>query len=154
MRRLGIISGALLLTSLSLGSRSESQEVDNLTILAGTWSVTTTDTGNGDCPTTAGSVTATQWLVSTQPNGTVTVAVQGENVSFPRLTGRLQGSTLTLTGQGPIVGGGGLLQPGVRSSCSFRLTLQGNELTGRRRYSGVNNGAACVALYTIHARKL
>ena len=154
MRRLGIISGALLLTSLSLGPRSESQPVDNLTILAGTWSVTTTDTGEGDCPSTAGSVSTFHWLVSTQPNGTVTVAVQGENVGFPRLTGRLQGSALTLTGQGPIVGGVGIMQPGVRSSSSFRLTLQGNELTGRRRYSGINNGAACVALYTIHARKL
>lgn len=144
-------AGFVCLSTLAVARPSESQEVGSI---AGTWSVTTTDTGEGDCPTTAGSVTTFQWLVSTRPDGTVSVAVTGENVAFPRLSGRLQGTALTLTGQGPVVSSGGLMGPSVRASCSFRLTLQGDELTGTRRYTGVNNGTACVALYTIRARKL
>ena len=41
--------------------------------VAGSWTVTATETGTGTCQMTPGKVTATVWIISTQPDGTVVV---------------------------------------------------------------------------------
>lgn len=96
--------------------------------VAGSWTVTVTETGTGTCQAQPGKVTAYVWIVSTQPDGMVTVNVQGQT-PFPMMGGKLEGDTLTLQAYANIKG---------RTDATWiRLKVTGTEMIGLRRHLSV-----------------
>lgn len=96
--------------------------------LAGTWSVTVTETGTGTCMSKPGTISAYVWIVSTQPDGTVVVTVQGQT-PFPVMGGKLEGDTLTLQAYAK--------QRGRTDSTWIRLKVSNTEMIGLRRHMSV-----------------
>ena len=135
----------------------EPEPMPNMANLAGSWTVTSTETAMNTCTmgTSPGSVTAYQWIISTTPYGAVTVAVQGKTI-FPNLTGFFNGTKLTLTGNGTPTGN-------WMPSSWFELTMAKGELIGQRRYLGfqttiISEGLAamtpCFVDFTLKAKHL
>lgn len=96
--------------------------------LAGSWTVTVTETGIGTCQMTPGKVTAYVWIISAQPDGNVTVSVQGQT-PFPVLGGQLVGDTLVLRAFAQLKG---------RTDATWlNLKVAGASMTGIRRHLSV-----------------
>lgn len=109
---------------------------DDASALSGTWNVTSVETTESSCTTSAGDTGKTTsyiWIVSTTATGAVTVSVQGET-SFPRLTGSAFNGKVNLEGDSEFkatkVGSG---VGYVASSSWFSLTVTEGQLTGTRR---------------------
>jgi hypothetical protein len=96
--------------------------------IAGTWSVTVTETGTGTCMNKPGTVSAYVWIVSTQPDGGVIVNVQGAT-PFPVMGGKLEGDTLTLQAYAK--------KQGRTDSTWIRLKVSNTEMIGLRRHMSV-----------------
>lgn len=119
--------------------------------VTGIWNVISRPTGNGNCAT-AGDVASYIWVVAMQPDGAVSVSVQGQT-SFGTLSGRVYGDRM-------LVSGIGVAQSMVVPVAWFELKLAGPSGTGRRIYSGgedlgTGQGAhrACFLEYTVEAKK-
>lgn len=96
--------------------------------LAGSWTVTVTETGTGTCVSNPGAVTAYVWIVSTQPDGTVVVSVQGQT-PFPVMGGKLEGDTLTLQAYANV--------KGRTETTWIRLKTSPLEMVGVRRHLSI-----------------
>lgn len=106
--------------------------------LAGTWNAVATWTGDATCSAASakGSTTAYQWLVSTSPDGTFTIQVQGET-SFPKFGGRVNADgTVVASAYGPVqeIGDEGWIVP----LTTMRLTLENGVLSGIRLVNTFN----------------
>ena len=114
-----------LLLACSLFAATDALADDTL---AGSWSVTVTETGIGTCQMSPGKVTAYVWIISTQPDGAVTVSVQGQT-PFPVLGGQVVGDTLVLRAFAQMKG---------RTDATWiNLKLKGSTMTGLRRHLSV-----------------
>lgn len=113
----------VLLLALLVSATASAQDS-----IAGTWSVTITETGTGTCANKPGTVSAFVWIVSTQPEGGVVVNVQGAT-PFPVMGGKLDGDTLTLQAYAK--------QKGRTDSTWIRLKVSNTEMIGLRRHMSV-----------------
>lgn len=95
--------------------------------LAGTWNVKSSYKGEGSCSDTLkGTTNSYIWIVSVEADCGVSVAVQGAT-AFPVLTGTIDRSAIVLEGPGQ---GDNVIQ----TTSWFRLTEQGDQLVGVRRF--------------------
>ena len=109
--------------------------------LVGTWQIVTTFRwSNCPAPNDKGGVNAYSWLVSVKPDDTVEVAVVGRT-SYPRLTGRLEGDMLLLSGEqvrSPVDGPNGLVTSDGTQYVAYRprvaiaMAYDGTSLLGSR----------------------
>jgi hypothetical protein len=94
--------------------------------ISGQWTVTSTETTTGTCNNKPGQVFTHIWIVTVQPDGTMSVVVQGET-GTPKLDGKLDGNTVTLYGY---------TEParGRVDVAWLSLAVKGKELVGVRRF--------------------
>jgi hypothetical protein len=119
--------------------------------LAGTWTVNatpTTSTGLGAaCPRGQDASGTWQWVVSVQPDGSVSATVVGQT-GFPVLTGKLDGAHLSLSARkaGNV---DGLMGSRLDDVSLFELELSGPKLTGTRTWLGFVQGGQIAGTATI-----
>lgn len=97
--------------------------------VTGVWNVITRPSGKGTCNAPPG-VTTYIWVVAMQPNGSVSVSVQGQT-NFPVLTGWMSGDTLNVSGPGAT-------ESNLQPNFWFELAVSGSSAKGRRLYLGGN----------------
>lgn len=119
----------------ALTTSSHAAPVDQV---VGTWNVVSkqdTDT----CDTGGGQIDAYVWLVSVEPQGRISVNVQG-NTAFPTLTGSWdpESNHLTLHGYHKVESN--------PATSWFSLALKDGKLTGVRRYVGLTNKPRLVGM--------
>lgn len=124
MRALTFLTLPVVLGSALFWAQPAAAETD----LAGSWSVKLTETGPGTCAQTPGRVSSYVWLVSTQPDGTVVVNVQGDT-PFKKLGGRIEGDTLVLHAYAVI--------DGRTDATWIKVKVAGGQLFGIRRHLSV-----------------
>jgi hypothetical protein len=120
--------------------------------LVGVWNVTTTGTEDYTCKEAIpGDTQAYVWILSSTPDGSVKISVQGET-SFPKLTGGWDSNSESLLLEGDARG-----SAFTQAVSWFKLRLEKDgTLRGVRRFisdSQSNSGGPCFADFTVSAKK-